>query len=76
MRRKGRCPQWAPAASALSKPQCSRVCRYVRFGYFVDAVEVFDALAFMLPALEAAAMDPQTRICLEQTQASAAPSVQ
>ena len=47
------------------------MCRYVRFGYFVDAVDLFDAAAFRLAASEATAMDPQTRICLEQTQAGA-----
>ena len=43
----------------------------MRFGYFVDAVDLFDAGAFQLAASEASAMDPQTRICLEQTQAGA-----
>ena len=48
-----------------------RVYRYVRFGYFVDCGDLFDAAAFRLAASEASAMDPQTRICLEQTQAGA-----
>ena len=43
----------------------------MRFGYFVDAVDGFDAKAFRLAGSEASAMDPQTRICLEQAQASA-----
>ncbi len=51
------------------------IYRYVRFGYFVDAVDLFDAAAFRLAASEAAAMDPQTRICLEQTQAGPSPQI-
>ena len=43
----------------------------MRFGYFVDGVDGFDAEAFRLAGSEAAAMDPQTRTCLEQAQASA-----
>lgn len=42
---------------------------YVRFGAFVDGVERFDSGAFRLPYAEAAALDPQARILLEQTQA-------
>ena len=37
----------------------------------MDGVDVFDAEAFRLAGSEASAMDPQTRICLEQAQASA-----
>lgn len=43
-------------------------CRYVRFGCFVDGVEDFDAAGFRLASGEAVALDPQTRIALEQTQ--------
>lgn len=42
--------------------------RYVRFGCFVDDVAQFDAGAFRLASGEATAMDPQTRLALEQTQ--------
>lgn len=45
--------------------------RYVRFGCFVEGVEDFDAGAFRLAPGEAAAMDPQTRIALQQTQVHA-----
>ena len=44
------------------------MCRYVRFGCFVDGLEDFDAAGFRLASGEAVAMDPQTRIALEQTQ--------
>ena len=40
---------------------------YVRFGAFVDGVDRFDSGAFRLPYTEAAALDPQARILLEQT---------
>lgn len=40
----------------------------MRFGAFVDGVERFDSSAFRLPYSEAAALDPQARILLEQTQ--------
>jgi acyl transferase domain-containing protein len=36
----------------------------------VDRVSDFDAVTFQFSAGEATAMDPQTRIALEQTQAS------
>lgn len=44
-------------------------CRklYVRFGAFVEGVEHFDSGAFRLPYAEAAALDLQARILLEQT---------
>lgn len=40
---------------------------YVRFGVFLDRIEDFDAAAFRLAANEALAMEPQSRILLEQT---------
>lgn len=43
---------------------------YVRFGAFVEGVERFDSGAFRLPYAEAAALDPQARILLEQTHVS------
>jgi Beta-ketoacyl synthase, N-terminal domain len=42
----------------------------VRFGAFVDGVDQFDSGAFRLPYAEAAALDPQARILLEQTHVS------
>ena len=53
------------------------LCRkmYVRFGAFVDGVDQFDSGAFRLPYAEAAALDPQARILLEQTHVSAHSSV-
>ena len=44
------------------------LCRYVRFGAFVDGISSFDAAAFRLASSEAVALDPQARILLEQTQ--------
>jgi acyl transferase domain-containing protein len=44
---------------------------YVRFGAFVEGVDRFDSGAFRLPYAEAAALDPQARILLEQTHVSA-----
>ena len=55
----------------VAKGVASALCRYVRFGYFVDGMDGFDAEAFRLAGSEASAMDPQSRICLEQAQASA-----
>lgn len=43
---------------------------YVRFGCFVDGIDRFDSGAFRLPYAEAAALDPQARILLEQTHVS------
>ena len=40
---------------------------YVRFGCFVERVDEFDSAAFRLSYTEAAAMDPQCRVLLEQT---------
>ena len=40
---------------------------YVRFGCFVERIDQFDSAAFRLSYVEAAAMDPQCRILLEQT---------
>lgn len=42
---------------------------YTRFGYFVEDIDRFDSAAFRLSYVEAAAMDPASRILLEQTQA-------
>ena len=54
-----------------TRPQTTTysVCRYmyVRFGAFVSGIERFDSDAFRLPYAEAAALDPQARILLEQT---------
>ena len=47
----------------------------MRFGAFVDGVDRFDSGAFRLPYAEAAALDPQARILLEQTHVSARSSV-
>ena len=44
------------------------ICRYVRFGSFVEDTSSFDAAAFRLASGEAVALDPQARIALEQTQ--------
>ena len=40
---------------------------YVRFGCFTERIDEFDSAAFRLSYTEAAAMDPQCRILLEQT---------
>lgn len=40
---------------------------YVRFAAFIPGVETFDAPLFRIPPAEAAAIDPQGRILLEQT---------
>lgn len=40
---------------------------YVQLGVFLDGVEEFDPAAFRLAAAEAMAMDPQSRLLLEQT---------
>ena len=40
---------------------------YVRFAAFIPGVEAFDANLFRIPLVEAAGMDPQGRILLEQT---------
>ena len=40
---------------------------YVRFGCFAEYTDEFDSAAFRLSYMEAAAMDPQCRILLEQT---------
>ena len=42
---------------------------YTRFGYFVEDIDRFDSAAFRLSYVEASAMDPASRILLEQTQA-------
>ena len=70
--RGGCCSERAPTVYELLRSflECVPACRYVRFGYYVEAVDLFDAGAFRLAASEASAVDPQTRICLEQTQAS------
>lgn len=52
-------------------------CRkmYVRFGACMDGIDRFDSGAFRLKYAEAAALDPQARILLEQTHVSARSSV-
>jgi len=40
---------------------------YVRFAAFMDGIDEFDAALFRLSQSEAAGMDPQGRILLEQT---------
>lgn len=53
-----------------SLPVCCRRRMYTRFGAFVEGAEVFDSGAFRLPHAEAAALDPQARILLEQSAVS------
>ena len=63
----GASPNTISWVMALS-PLCRKI--YVRFGAFVDGVDQFDSGAFRLPYAEAAALDPQARILLEQTHVS------
>lgn len=60
------CPACHAAAwlKVLLAPPPTR--RYVRLGGFMDNVDAFDPGLFRLAAAEALALDPQTRVLLEQ----------
>jgi len=55
------------AARSCYAPEAAPRRMYVRFGCFAERVDEFDSGAFRLSHAEAAAMDPQCRVLLEQT---------
>ena len=57
-----------PAPHSVYSPDAAMRRMYTRFGYFVEGVDHFDSAAFRLSYMEATAMDPASRILLEQTQ--------
>ena len=55
---------------AIAAPDDILASNMLRFACFMDQVDRFDSGAFRLAKAEATALDPQSRVLLEQTLAS------